>query len=178
MIHMNSNTPASQKPSKEENVLTSFLVNAGAHLLACKPDKRPLALGWQKKEAALKLKSAIAWDGLLGLVPASVGLVVVDVDIHDAPVDTGRAAAVAALGEPLSECSSPSGGAHLFYKSPTANVSNSKWRYGDVRGSKGYVVLLATRGGGGGGKGARGAVAPDLRRLPKSEKKSSRIRQR
>ena len=144
-----------------------------AHLVACGPDKRPQRGGWQRDsydawqrdplpEGEIDLSPLAP---LIGVVPYSLGLTVVDVDVDAAPVETGVAAAVDALGEPLARVDSPSGGAHLLYASPGA-VPNMQWKYGDLRGARGFCIVwavepwlraIAERGA---------AQAPDLAKLP------------
>ena len=57
-------------------------------------------------------------------------------------VSIGETAVTAALGEPICSVQTRSGGRHLFYRGPdTDPVGNARWRYGDVRGSAGFVVV-------------------------------------
>ena len=71
-----------------------------------------------------------------------------------------------AIGEPLATCKTPSGGGHMFYRSPDGEVRNAKWLHGDIRGGRGYVIawnvdaLLHAAGAAG------MATAPDLTALP------------
>ena len=66
------------------------LAERGAHYVLCNPDKCAIAVAWQKKKPALRTVLAHArGGGLIGLVPASVGCVVIDID------EGGTAAAVA-----------------------------------------------------------------------------------
>ena len=53
----------------------------GAHFVLCRGDKQPLAVGWQKTRPGLAVVEAHAEaGGLVGVIPASLGCVVVDVD--------------------------------------------------------------------------------------------------
>ena len=83
--------------------------------------------------------------GPMGLFPQSARLVAVDVDVPKGgatgDVATRAAWATERIGEPLTRCSTPSGGEHLFYAAPSFDVRNMTWRYGDVRGAAGFVVV-------------------------------------
>ena len=82
------------------------------------------------------LAAVLAWagkGGLVGVVPSSLGAVVVDVD-DDAPAP------------PVGQCvlqtaTRRAGGRHFWYRAPDGEVRNRKWLHGDVRGSRGFVVL-------------------------------------
>ena len=113
-----------------------------AHFVLCRVDKRPLSREWQKKQPGFEaVKRHAAAGGLVGLVPASLGCVVVD-------VDEGGAAGVEALrgvlGEPIVAIRTRSGGFHLWYPAPAGEIGNRKWGLpnaaGDIRGSRGFVV--------------------------------------
>ena len=140
-----------------------------AQLVACGPDKRAVQAGWPALyPTADDLKGA----ALVGVIPASVGLVVVDVDTDGMPTYTAaemtrrRESVEQALGEPLATCPTPSGGGHMHYRAQDGEVRNRKWLHGDVRGSRGYVIawdvdaLLHAAGA------ADMATAPDLGALP------------
>lgn len=110
----------------------------GAHFVRCRADKRPLTKAWQKNPASLE--AAQRHKGLVGVVPASLGCVVVDVD------EGGEAAAdnvVKLLGQPLARVPTRrEGGEHLWYQCPDAEeVGNRVWAHGDIRGAKGYSIL-------------------------------------
>ena len=128
------------------------LHDLGAQFVFC-ANKIPVAKKWQNERPTAK--DAISHFSLdakgVGLVPASVGLVVVDVDASPAhPRDKANdkahrtvarvAAVLETLGPALTTVPSPSGGTHLFYKG-TTHEGNIKWAYGDVRGTKGHAVL-------------------------------------
>ena len=117
----------------------------GAHFVLCRVDKHPLWREWQKKQPGFEaVKRHAAAGGLVGLVPASLGCVVVD-------VDEGGAAGVEALrgvlGEPIATAGTRGGGFHLWYPAPAGKIGNRKWGLdappcgGDIRGSNGFVVL-------------------------------------
>ena len=115
----------------------------GAHFVLCRGDKRPLAVGWQKTRpgfAAVE-KHAEA-GGLVGVIPASLGCLVVDVDEGG---DRGLASVIGALGaEPVATVGTRGGGFHLWYPAPAGEIGNRKWGLsnaaGDIRGSRGFVV--------------------------------------
>lgn len=123
-------------PSERPTALES-LYAAGAHLVLCNRDKRAVRPRWQERPA--ELCEALDWSELVGLVPASLGMVVVDVDEGD-PAEVTQL-----LGEPLARVATLSGGTHLFYASDEA-VGNGRWELpggarGDLRGARGYVAL-------------------------------------
>ena len=114
----------------------------GAHFVLCRGDKRPLSAGWQKKRPGFEaVKRHAEAGGLVGVIPASLGCVVVD-------VDEGGAAGVEALrgvlGEPIVTVGTRGGGFHLWYPAPAGEIGNRKWGLpnaaGDIRGSRGFVV--------------------------------------
>ena len=117
------------------------LYAAGAHFVLAKPDKVAAVPEWQKFPPTLA--QAKAWDGLLGVKPVSLDLVVVDCD----GVSPERAVEV--LGEPLASIpSSKPGRGHVYYRKPEGLVGNRKWadpntlkQGGDIRCSRGYAIL-------------------------------------
>ena len=118
----------------------------GAHFVLCRGDKRPLAREWRKKRPGFEaVKRHSAAGGLIGVVPASLDCVVVD-------VDEGGAAGVEALrgvlGEPIVAIRTRSGGYHVWHRAEGAAKSatgSGRWMLlacgGDIRGSNGFVVL-------------------------------------
>lgn len=116
----------------------------------------PVAAGtkWQKFPApkgAAKFASDSPVEMYAGIMPSSVGCVVVD-------VDTGHSMGVAALvdtvagslGEPAYTCDTPSGGKHLYYR-VGKNLKNRPWDYlgekgGDIKCHNGYVALYDWEG--------------------------------
>ncbi len=114
------------------------LAEAGAHFVLCRTDKRPRTKAWQKTPAALE--AARRHEGPVGVVPASLGCIVVDVDQGgEAAVD----GVIRALGQPLARVPTRrEGGEHLWYQCRDAEeVGNRAWRHGDIRGGRGYVIL-------------------------------------
>ena len=116
------------------------LAEAGAHLVLCGADKRPKAKAWHKAPASLD--AALRHKGLVGVVPASLGCVVVDVDEGG---DEARQAVISQLGRPVAEVPTRrDGGWHIWYRSRDAHeIGNRAWRHGDIRGAKGQAILWA-----------------------------------
>ena len=120
------------------------LHRCGGHFILCTPDKRPIEKSWQKNATSIqRIGTHIASGGLIGLIPASLGCFVVDVDEDGV---SGVEAVKTILGEPLSVIETRrSGGFHLWYRTSTETISNRKWELdgssGDIRGSNGYVIL-------------------------------------
>ena len=117
----------------------------GAHFVLCRGDKRPVSVAWQKTRPELPgVKEHAARGGSVGVIPGSLGCVVVD-------VDEGGAAGVEALrgvlGDPIATTRTRSGGYHVWYRAESGEVGNRKWALdappcgGDIRGSNGFVVL-------------------------------------
>ena len=83
---------------------------------------------------------------MYGLVPYTIGFVVVDVDTDSSlGVDILRQAVVESLGEPAFDVITVSKGLHLYYRCDQG-LSNSAWRYegekgGEIRSQRGYVAL-------------------------------------
>ena len=130
-----------------------------------KPNKRkavPAAKGWNEKRPGWQaVASHIDEGGRVGLIPASVGLIVVDVD-----TDHQWGAAQLAdyvrerIGAPICEVGTRSGGVHMYYRAPEgAEIGNITWRVdgvggGEIRHAAGFVRLYET-----------GAVAAALENL-------------
>ena len=120
-----------------------------------KPDKRkavPAAKGWKEKRPGWEaVASHIDGGGGVGLIPASVGLIVVDVD-----TDHQWGAAQLAdyvrerIGAPICEVGTRSGGVHMYYRaSEGAKIGNITWRVdgvggGEIRHAAGFVRLYDT----------------------------------
>ena len=145
----------------------------GAHFVLCNPKKIAMEKGWNENSPNLAAVIAHArGGGLVGVIPWSLGCVVID-------VDDGAENAVEAiknlLGAPLSWTKSQSeGGYHLWYRSD-AGTGNSKWKCdaggGDVRGGKGYAIIWdATKVAAGLEASFDGASPVDLRKLPKPKR--------
>ena len=116
----------------------------GAHFVVADADKRPIGREWQKTrpDFAAVTEHAEA-GGLIGVMPASVGCFVADVDDGG---EAGVEALTRALGPPITVTRTRrDGGFHLWYRAPDGDVGNRQWKLtgaaGDIRGSKGFVVL-------------------------------------
>ena len=116
------------------------LAEEGAHFVLCGADKRPKAKAWHKAPASLD--AALRHKGLVGVVPASLGCVVVDVDEGG---DEARQAVISQLGRPVAEVPTRrDGGWHLWFKCRDAKeIGNRAWQGGDIRGAKGQAILWA-----------------------------------
>ena len=124
------------------------LHDLGAHFVPCH-NKKATTSEWQLSRPAIDM--VLRRDTKdVAVVPASLGLVAVDIDVKDEPGDKAndkvkrsveRVLAVQKiLGAPLATVHSPSGGAHNLYKG-MCQEGNSAWAYGEIRGARGYVVL-------------------------------------
>lgn len=122
-----------------------YLIDAGAHVVLAAQNKVALRKKWEK--APERLDSALAHirkDGLLGVIPYSLGLAVLDVDeCQDFELLLNELSEK--IGTPLAHHRSGSGtGWHLWYKAAQA-FRNRKWRTkhgaGDIRCANGYVII-------------------------------------
>ena len=121
----------------------------GAQFVFCR-NKVPYQKEWRSKYPPVEDVLKADLKGV-GLVLASVGLVGVDVDAtKPQPGDKANervsrnvarnVEVIQTLGSPLGTVTTPSGGTHIFYKG-TGQEGNAKWAFGDIRGTKGHVVL-------------------------------------
>ena len=117
----------------------------GAHFVLADVDKRPVSAGRQKTRPDFAaVEEHAARGGLVGVIPASLGCVIVDVDEGG---QGGADAVVRACGDPLTITGTRSGGYHVWYRAEGGEVGNRKWALdapscgGDIRGSNGFVVL-------------------------------------
>ena len=181
----------SRQPAANARVWAD-LIDAGAHFVRCQHGtKRPIGKSWQKHAPnARALARGIREGEVIGIVPASLGCAVLDLDVPkrdgkpvgtwDARValaDDRAARALAVLGdpEPLLACRTPSGGLHLWLRCERAE-GNRQWglpddrtHMGEIRGRKGqvigwgdtYVRLLAAL------RAQRGTSVASLDALPK-----------
>lgn len=111
------------------------LRRAGAHLIRLH-GKTPLAgIQWSKRSATLyETHDHVAAGGQVGVIPASLGAVVIDVD------NPGLLAEAPQYGAELCRYQSPSGGWHIW-QACSEPPGNRKWAGGDIRGRAGYVVI-------------------------------------
>ena len=110
----------------------------GGHLVLCHPDKRPLHKNWQHKPPALE--AVLNHSGPVGIIPASIGAVVVDVDKGPHSTVIG-----ALMAEPFAIVPTRrEGGKHLWFRSDES-LGNKQWSIGDaagdVRSAKGFAIL-------------------------------------
>ena len=155
-----------QPQSKSDLSAISRLVNQGAHFVLCNTDKKPIypptggvdgktlsnnpdrkgmqaapGQDWQNHPAPFD-RLRTAWNEptyLIGLIPHSVGALVVDVDLKDgtaADVERKAAAVRESLGDPLCEVTTRSGGRHLWYRAD-GYTGNPTWKMpGRVKGQR------------------------------------------
>ena len=120
------------------------------HFVRCKADKKAVDGHWQARPA--NTRAAADWldtpGNLLGIIPASIGCVVVD-------VDQGGDEAVTQLAELLGPAlavipSQSPDKYHVWYSLEGDGVNNREWqlpgdpaatRRGDIRSNRGYVIL-------------------------------------
>ena len=117
------------------------LHDLGAHFTLCGPpsqnyDERKGCKipGWESERPALDaVLRAIVEERWIGVVPASLGLVAIDIDEGVPEV------VVKQVGDPpLATVRTGRGGTHLLYRAPEGEVRNRKWAFsaasGDIRG--------------------------------------------
>ena len=116
------------------------------HLVLCAPDKRPLTLWQDVKPTTAEAAAHAAAGGLVGIVPASIGCLVVDIDHSiDFAADARRVRAIfGGRAASLRTVETPRG-RHVWVRAAGA-AGNAKWRMtdpiarGDIRCSAGYVI--------------------------------------
>ena len=135
------------------------LSNVGAHLVLLGKErdgkwlpKAPFIDDWQKVPASLpSVEGNLSKGRWIGVVPASIGMVVVDVDTGptgDKYVDLDKPAEHISrlLGEPSARCITANGGIHLYYPVERAEWTRRAWKVegvggGDVIHNRQQVVL-------------------------------------
>ena len=142
-------TSTSAQDERSRNAALCALYKRGAQFVICR-NKVPTTKDWPDVFPTLdEVLSQGPKD--VGIVPGSVGLVVIDQDStkaqpNDKPNDKIKrniarcGVVIETLGPALAMVASPSGGAHLLYKG-TGREGNAKWAYGDIRSQKGHVVM-------------------------------------
>lgn len=115
-----------------------FLEGYGAHLVLL-DGKKPIQKGWKDNKPPMsEVSNHYINGGSIGIIPASVGCVVVDVDSEDGDVVSET---IDAIGKhPLTLIASNSGW-HIWYKKTSKPISNMVWANGDVRSDNGYVKI-------------------------------------
>ena len=124
------------------------LHNLGAHFLEVPEDSKKSVGKWKDHPLTLNKVKALASKPLcLAVVPGSLGLVIIDVDVHTGEKLAPRIKAVeAVLGPPICQIPTPGRGkrklpgAHMCYRKQDKTVGSPVWKYGEVRADKGYVV--------------------------------------
>ena len=94
---------------------------------------------WQKRSASLD--AVLRHNGPVGVIAASLGCMVVDMDSGG---DAARQGVISLLRRPLAQVGTHrDGGSHLWYRSQhAAKIGNGKFLYGDIRGNdKGFIIL-------------------------------------
>ncbi len=116
------------------------LADAGAHFVLCWLNKKAMWKKWQKPQNAAPLDRVLRHTKLVGVMPASLGCVVIDVDYGG---DEAADEVVERFGLPLAKLPSRQAGRwHLWYRCrDAADVHNKQWRDGDIRGGFGHAIL-------------------------------------
>lgn len=131
--------------------------------------------GWMKYPATVE--AIRAHSGLFGIVPATVGLLCIDVDDkHPVGVDEIREAVVESLGAPAFEFRTRSGGFHLYYKADPLPLTYEPYWFpgecapnpelGEVRFSGAQCVVWDIAAFCGGLEGLDDCVPVDVRKWP------------
>ena len=120
------------------NTHIQTLADAGAHFVLCKSNKHPVEKWKDKRPSASRARKWLKEEkeNLLGIVPGSLGLLVVDIDKD---IESARKI-VAGISKPLSEADTRKG-KHLYYPKTKARTGNSSWQYGDIRQDAGYAIM-------------------------------------
>lgn len=115
-----------------------FLEGYGAHLVLL-DGKKPIHKGWQQNKPPMAdVSEHYINGGSIGIIPASVGCVVVDVDSNDGDLVSE---VIDTIGKnPLTLVSSNRGW-HIWYKKTSPGIPNMVWRDGDIRCNNGYVKI-------------------------------------
>ena len=116
-----------------------------AHFVLCRRDKRPIAAGWQKTRPTLdQARAHRNAGGALGLIPASLGILALDVD------SGGERAARDIAGYFIDREVSPAlvkspQGWHVLLRYQGRDLGNRKWAAfggaGDLRHARGYIII-------------------------------------
>ena len=116
------------------------LYELGAHFVRC-DGKVAKQTAWPSSKP--RLEKALSWKGPVGIIPASLGYAVVDVDVDGVRGDDLADEVVAALGPPAARVRSKTPGHwHLWYPADLDNLpTKNKWKGGDRICSNAFVVL-------------------------------------
>ena len=124
-----------------DRTAVNALVARGAFLLRVAPDKRPAeSRGFYHRQLSLDdLLAHVDQGGLVGMIPESVGMVVLD-------VDRGPWSSVADAFPPAAVCRSRLPQRRHLYFRAARPVSNQPWRYGtcsgEIRSRKGGYAIV------------------------------------
>ena len=154
MEYTKNEDAGSRRASKLDGILA--LAEKGAHIVLTK-GKRPIVPKWQKVPAtAEEIRRHYGQPGAqFGIVPSSIGCIVLDVDFPKGEITKEQAeqwhkdrSALMAAHEPLSYYETPGKGWHLYYTADATKViGQSPWTYktlsGDIRYDKGQVVIYS-----------------------------------
>ena len=120
-------TPLAANPGETKAILDTLLLECGAELVTCRRDGRPNQLGTSTES----VRSHAMRGGLIGIVPASIALAVVE-RAPDAPPGAQREA-VATTGRPLGRATGADGSTQLFYRQGRAGAdATGRWRHGRI----------------------------------------------
>ena len=111
------------------------LIDDGARIFPVGEDKRPLGKWRDGDLSADVVARHFNAGGHVGIVPVSVGCLVVDIDKpgYELPLEAGS---------PIHEYVSMSGkGRHAWFVYHGDDVGNDKWLHGDIRHAAGYVAV-------------------------------------
>ena len=127
---------AQQRSTDDRSI--ARLTDAGAHLVLCRPDKRPVWRGWQKRRpsAAVAQRHVDDAHGPLGVIPWSLRSTALD-------IDEGDPDALRSWFAPWADLASRRG--RHFYYDDSEPRGNTSWSLedcrGDIRGARGFLVL-------------------------------------
>lgn len=111
----------------QREVAIRRLYEAGAHFVLCNANKHPIGKGWNKPGNRPRLNAVvphIAGNGLIGIIPATVGLIAIDIDRD---VEASVSEITESFGPPVAMQRTPSGGAHMFYPAAKGRGGNAVW---------------------------------------------------
>ena len=116
-----------------------------AHFVLCRPDKTPIAAGWQKTRPTLdQARAHRRAGGALGLIPASLGLLAIDVDSGGERAARDIAAYFIAGEASPALVKSPRGW-HVLLRYQGPALGNRAWAAfggaGDLRHARGYIII-------------------------------------
>ena len=102
------------------------LGECGAHYVLAAPGKRPLQSGWHKTPPDFEaVRYHIAKGGLVGVIPASLGAVVIDVD-EGGPGGVQSVIQTLKPAEPITTLKTQrEGGAHIWYRASSRGTGYS-----------------------------------------------------